>query len=129
MPIKTELSIVLPNKPGQLAGVTSALAKAKVDLLALDVSAGLEFSTVRLLPENAAHTKVVLRWKGYDVHEARVLCTNVKDEMGALARVAGILGRNKINIDYIYVTSGRKGGEALLVIHCSDLNKAARLLE
>lgn len=129
MPIRKELSVVLPNKPGRLAAVTAALARAKVNLLAVDVSAGLEYSTVRLLPANPAHAKAVLKKHKFVVGEASVLCVNVKDEMGALARVAGVLGRAKVNIDYIYVTTGRNGGEAMLVIHASDIKKAARLLE
>jgi hypothetical protein len=129
MPIKKELSIVLPNKPGKLAAITSTLSRAKVNLLAVDVSGGFEYSTVRLLPENVAHAKSILRKQKIEASESTVLCVNVKDEMGALARVAGVLGRAKINIDYIYVTTGRNGGEAMLVIHASDIKKAARLLE
>lgn len=129
MPIRKELSVVLPNKPGKLASVTRALAKAKVNLLALDVAAGLEYSTVRLLPENPAQARAVLNKLNVPLGEASVLCVTVKDEMGALARVAGILGRAKINIDYIYVTSGKRGGEAMLVIHASDVKTAARLLQ
>ncbi len=129
MPIRKELSVALPNKPGKLAAITSALARGKVNLLAVDVAGGLEYSTVRLLPQNPAHAKAVLKKNKIEAAEATVLCVNVKDEMGALARVAGILGRAKVNIDYIYVTAGKQGGEAMLVIHASDVKKAARLLE
>jgi hypothetical protein len=129
MPIRKELSVALPNKPGKLAALTAALARGKVNLLALDVAAGLEYSTVRLLPENLAQAKAVLKKNNIEATESTVLCVTVKDEMGALARVAGVLGRAKINIDYIYVTSGKRGGEAMLVIHASDVKKAARLLD
>jgi hypothetical protein len=127
MPTKKELSIVLPNKPGTLADVTSALAKAKVNLLAIDASGGFEYNIVRLVPDSAAKAKSVLSKQGLDVGESNVVCAYAADTPGALAKIAGKLGRAKINIDYLYATAG-KGGEALIVFHTADAKKAARVL-
>jgi len=128
MAIKKELSVVVPNRPGTLADLVAALGKAKVNLLAVDASGGFEYNIVRLVPDKAAKAKAVLRRQGLDVGETKVLCVYAKDEPGALAKVAGKLGRAKINIDYLYATGGRRGPEALLVLHPADTKKAARLL-
>jgi hypothetical protein len=128
MPTKKELSIVLPNKPGTLADVTSALAKAKVNLLAIDASGGFEYNIVRLVPDKTGKAKAVLTRHGLDVGESNVVCVDTKDEPGALAKVAGKLGRAKINIDYLYATAGKRGGESLIVLHSADAKKAARVL-
>ena len=127
MPTKKELSIVLPNKPGTLAEVTSALAKAKVNLLAVDASGGFEYNIVRLVPDRTGKAKSVLARHGLDVGESTVVCVYVKDEPGALAKIAGKLGRAKINIDYLYATDGR-GGESLIVLHTADPKKAVKAL-
>jgi len=128
MATKKELSIVLPNRPGTLATVTAALAKAKVNLLAVDAAGGFEYNIVRLVPDNAAKAKAVIKRLGLDVGETNVLAILVKDRPGALAEIAGKLGRAKINIDYLYGTGGRGGTGELVVIHASDTKKAAKLL-
>ncbi|HUK82167.1 MAG TPA: ACT domain-containing protein [Verrucomicrobiae bacterium] len=127
MAIKKELSVVLPNKPGTLADVTSALSKAKVSLLAVDASGGFEYNIVRLVPDKTGKARTVLGRQGLDVGESNVVCVFARDEPGALAKIAGKLGRAKINIDYLYATAG-KGGEALIVLHTADSKKAAKAL-
>ena len=128
MTIRTELSIILPNRPGTLGDVTQALAKAKVNLLAVDVSGGFEYNIVRLVPDKAAKARTVLRRKGLDVGETKVLCIPAKDQPGALARVADVLGHAKVNIDYLYATAGGRQTEALIVVHVSDARKALKSL-
>ena len=127
MIIRTELSIILPNRPGTLGDVTQALAKAKVNLLAIDASGGFEYNIVRLVPDKVAKARTVLRRKGLDVGETKVLCIPAKDQPGALARVADVLGHAKVNIDYLYATGGRQA-EALIVAHVSDARKALKSL-
>jgi hypothetical protein len=128
MPTKKELSIVLPNKPGTLAAITAALAKAKVNLLAVDASGGFEYNIVKLVPDNAAKAKAVLKRRGLDVGETNVLCVYAADKPGALAGIAGRLGRAKININYLYGTGDKRAGKEMIVIHASDPRKASQLL-
>ncbi len=128
MPIKKELVIVLPNRAGTLAAVASALAKAKVSLLAVDAAGGFEHNIVRLVPDNAARAKAVLKRRGFDVGETNVLCAYVEDRRGALAAMAGKLGRAKVNIDYLYATGSSSHGRELFVIHTNDPKKAAKVL-
>lgn len=129
MAIKKELSIVLPNRPGTLADVAAALAKAKINLLAIDASGGFEYNIVRLVPDNAGKARAVLKRKGLDVGETDVVCVYGKDEPGALARITAKLSRAKINIDYLYASGGKRGAEALLVCHPADVKKAAKILK
>jgi hypothetical protein len=128
MTTRTELSVVLPNRPGTLGEVANALAKAKVNLLAIDASGGFEYNIVRIIPDKVPRARAVLRRKGLDVGETKVLCIPAKDQPGALARVADALGDAKINIDYLYATGGRPPSEALIVVHVSDVRKAAKAL-
>jgi hypothetical protein len=128
MPIKKELVIVLPNRAGTLAAVANALAKAKVNLLAVDAAGGFEHNIVRLVPDNAARAKAVLKRRGFDVGESNVLCVYVVDRRGALAALTGKLGRAKINMDYLYATGSSSHGKEMVVIHTNDPKKAARVL-
>ncbi len=125
---RTELSIVLPNRPGMLSEVASALAKAKVNLLAIDASGGFEYNIVRIVPDKVAKTRAVLRRRGLDVGETKVLCIPAPDGPGAIARVANALGAAKVNIDYLYATAGGSNANAIIVAHVSDSRKAIRAL-
>ncbi len=125
---RTELSIVLPNRPGTLGEIANALAKAKVNLLAIDASGGFEYNIVRIVPDKVPKARAVLRRKGLDVGETKVLCIPAKDQPGALAQVADALGHAKINMDYLYATAGNRESEALIVVHVSDVHKAVKAL-
>jgi hypothetical protein len=128
MTTQTELSIVLPNRPGTLGDVANALAKAKVNLLAIDASGGFEYNIVRIVPDKVARARTVLRRRGLDVGEAKVLCIPATNGPGVLARVADALGSARVNIDYLYATAGRPDSDAMIVAHVSDLRKAIRAL-
>ena len=128
MTIRTELSIVLPNRPGTLGEVANALARAKVNLLAIDASGGFEYNIVRIVPDKAPKARAVLRRRGLDVGETKVLCIPAKDQPGALARVADALGGARVNIDYLYATAGSGQSEAVIVAHVSDARKAIKAL-
>ena len=128
MTTRTELSIILPNRPGTLADVTQALARAKVNLLAIDASGGFEYNIVRLVPDKVAKARTVLRRKGLEVGETKVLCIPAKDQPGVLARLADKLGAAKVNIDYLYATAGGSQAQALIVAHVSDARKAIKSL-
>ena len=128
MTTRTELSIVLPNRPGTLGEVANALAKAKVSLLAIDASGGFEYNIVRIVPDKVAKARTVLRRRGLDVGETKVLCIPAKDQPGALARVADALGDARVNIDYLYATAGSAQSEAVIVAHVSDARKAIKAL-
>ncbi|HTS19627.1 MAG TPA: ACT domain-containing protein [Verrucomicrobiae bacterium] len=128
MTTRTELSIVLPNRPGTLGEVANALAKAKVNLLAIDASGGFEYNIVRIVPDRVAKARTVLRRRGLDVGETKVLCVPAADGPGALARVADALGSARVNIDYLYATAGGSGATATIVAHVSDARKAIRAL-
>jgi hypothetical protein len=128
MTTRTELSIVLPNRPGTLSEVASALAKAKVNLLAIDASGGFEYNIVRIVPDKVAKARAVLRRRGLDVGETKVLCIPATEGPGAIARVADALGTTKVNIDYLYATAGSSNSNAIIVAHVSDSRKAIRAL-
>ena len=128
MTTRTELSIILPNRPGTLSEVANALAKAKVNLLAIAASGGFEYNIVRIVPDKAAKARAVLRRKGLDVGETKVLCIPAQHKPGALADIADALGGAKVNIDYLYATSGGAQSEALIIAHVSDARKAIKAL-
>lgn len=124
-----ELTIVTPNKPGKLAQALRAVARAKVNLVAMDSSSGYDLNMVRLVADNPQRAKQALEKLNYSVSEATVLAVTVADKPGQLARISSVFARQGINIDYMYASACAGGKQALVIFHVSDLAAAERVLK
>jgi hypothetical protein len=123
-----ELTIMTPNKPGKLAAVLNRLARAGVNLLALNSSSGYDLNMVRLIASDPRKTRSVLEKLGYPVTETTVLAVTITDRSGQLARLTTALARAKVNIEYMYATAAQMEQEVLVAIHPSDLAAGERAL-
>jgi hypothetical protein len=123
-----ELTIMTPNQPGKLAQVLNALAKAKLNLLAIDSSSGYDLNMVRMIPSDSRKTKTLLAKLGYPATETTMLGVTITDRPGQLAKLSSTLGRNGVNIEYMYATAAQMDHEALVAIHLSDLAKGEKVL-
>lgn len=123
-----QFSVFLVNKPGVLAQVTSALATAKVNLVAVTLVDSQEHGVLRMVAEKAEQAREVLKKLNLPLTETDVLCIDLPNRAGALADVATLLGKNHININYAYVTSGAPGGRTTGVFKVADQTKATQLL-
>jgi len=129
MQIQTQFSIFLVNKPGVLAGVTTALAKAHVNIIALTLMDSMEHGVLRIVCEQSDTARRILgeahdRWT-----ETDVLVLELRNEPGAFAKVAQHLADEHINISYAYCTGGAHGGRTTAVFKVADIKKAMKVLE
>ena len=127
--ILSQFSVFLVNKPGVLAQVTGALAAEKINLVALTLVDSQEHGVLRLVPEDPAEARRVLTKLNLPMTETEVLCVDLPNRPGALADVATLLGKNHININYAYVTSGAPGGRTSGVFKVADQAKAIHVLK
>jgi hypothetical protein len=127
--IQTQYSVFLVNKPGVLAQVTSALADEKINIVAMTLVDSQEHGVLRFVTNDGDQVHKVLAKLNLPTTETEVLCVELPNRPGALAGVAGLLGKNHININYAYVTSGSPGGRTTGVFKVADLNKAMKLLD
>ncbi len=129
MHIQTQFSVFLVNKPGILASVTGALAKAKVNIIALTLMDSMEHGVLRIVCKDAETVRKVLgkahdRWT-----ETEVLVLELDNEPGAFSRVAKRLADSHVNISYAYCTGGAAGGKTTAVFKVADLKKALTILK
>jgi hypothetical protein len=131
MPAQTavQFSIFLVNKPGVLAQLTKALADAKVNLVAMTLVDSQEHGVLRIVSEDAAAARQVLRRLNLPTTETEVLSLEMNNRPGALADVATLLGKNHVNINYAYVSSGAPGGHTTGIFKVNDAKKAINLLK
>jgi hypothetical protein len=125
----TQFSVFLVNKPGILAQVTRALADAKINIVAMTLVDSQEHGVLRMVAENPAAARGVLGKLNLPMTETEVLCVDLPNQSGALADVASLLGKEHININYAYCTSGAPGGRTTGVFKAGDHAKAQKLLE
>lgn len=129
MRVETQFSVFLINKPGVLAAVTEALAKAKINLSALALMDSGEHGALRIVCDSADKARAVLskahdRWT-----ETEVLVLELGNEPGAFSAIARKLAAEHVNIVYAYCTGGAAGGRTTAVFKVVDMKKAVKVLE
>jgi len=128
MHIETQFSVLLVNKPGVLSGTLNALAREKINIIAMTMMDSVEHGMLRLVTAKPAQTRKALQRLNVLVHETDVLCVNLSNKAGALADVAARLSQAHINISYAYCTAGARGGRTTGVLKVADLKKAIKVL-
>ena len=126
---ETQFSVFLVNKPGVLAQVTGALAKERVNIVAMTLVDSQEHGVLRLVAEDAKAARQVLAQLNLPMTETEVLRLELSNRPGALADVASQLGQNHININYAYCTSGAPGGRTTGIFKVADPQKAEKVLK
>ncbi|MFQ5723417.1 MAG: ACT domain-containing protein [Terriglobia bacterium] len=128
MPIATQFSLKLENRPGALATTCSELAAKAVNIQAI-VAEAWQSGRVRLVVNNTETARKVFAAKGIDFSEEKVLVVRLSDRPGALGRITRKLAENQINIDYAYGSIEKGAPKALVILGVSELEKAAALVK
>src|SRR5204862_5159524 len=82
-----QVSVFLENKPGRLAHVLLALAREKVNVVALTIMDSHEHSVLRLVISDVPSTTQVLQGLNTNYTETDVLMVELRKQPGALAHV------------------------------------------
>lgn len=129
MHIATQFSVFLINKPGVLAQTLGALAKEKINIIAMTMMDSVEHGVLRLVTSQPTKTREILKRLNFPGSEVDVLCVNLSNHSGALADITQQLSESHININYAYCTAGARGGRTTGILKVADLKKATRVLE
>ncbi len=129
MYVATQFSVFVVNRPGVLAAVTGALAKAGVNMTALSLMDSGDHGMLRLVCTDPAKARAVLvethdRWT-----ETQVLVLELDNTPGAFAAACQRLAANEINVTYAYATSGPSQSTASVIFKIDDVERARKLLE
>ncbi len=120
----TELSVVLPNRPGSLASLAEALGKGGVNIESIAAVPVGNTGDVRLIVSDAAKARAALAGGGIECRASRdVLSIDLADQPGELGRVARKLADAGVNIDAVYVL-GQKGDPKQIALWVPDVAKA-----
>jgi hypothetical protein len=123
-----QISLFSENKPGRLANIADKFRDAGVNIRAFTIAEAGDFGIIRMVVDDPDLAHEVLHDSGFTVSETNVLGVEMEDVPGGLAKIADVLGKENINIDYAYafVTKTEK---ALLILRVSDIKAAVNALE
>ena len=129
MYVSSQFSIFMVNKPGVLAQVLTAFAKAKINIVAITMMDSAEHGVMRVIFEVPKKAEQILANLNLPYSQTDVLCVNLTNKSGALADIVEKLARNHINISYAYCTAGARGGRTTGVLKVADVKKAMKVLK
>ena len=124
----TQLAVFLANRPGALARVCEALAKAEINIHALATSDTVDHSVVRMVVSDPTKALMLLGEAGVLALESDVLMIETDNKPGVLAKIAEHLAESEVNIEYVYLAGSPKAAKGLIILRPSDVEKAHSVL-
>lgn len=126
MPIK-QISIFLPNKPGQLANFFEELMDNKIFIRSLTVAETEDYGLLLLLVDQFDDCINLLEEKDHLYSITEVVAVRLSDNIAGLYDVAKTLGEHEINIEYLYTSL--IDDKPLVILRLSDNENGAEVLK
>jgi hypothetical protein len=123
MPRAKAIVIRVEDRPGTLGEIATLLGEKKVNLRAVHGSNVAGQGVVRLVVDKVALAKKTLAARGWNAAEEQILQVDLADHPGALGEVAKLLGDARVNIEYVFASTGG-GRRATAFLAVSDIQAA-----
>lgn len=124
-----QISVSLENKPGRLARFCKCLAQRKINIIAISVAETSEQGVVRIVVDKpAAALKTIAECGPMTYTETDVLLIDLPDKVGELAKMTDKLATKRVNVDFVYGSTGLAGGKAYIVVGASNIDAVAKTL-
>jgi hypothetical protein len=120
-----ELKLRVPDAPGALGVITTALASKKVNLKAINAWVEGMDGVIRLVVDKPAAAKKVIAERGWSCDEHEVLELVMPDKPGALAALSTKLGAAGINITHVMIGTA-PSKKCTVYVAVSDLKAAQK---
>jgi len=115
-----EITLYVPNIPGQLDRALRALAEAQVNLLAFSLEQAGPYGIVRLIADSVEKAEEQLKKYAFGLTRTKVFAIEMPHKPGALQDVTQALAASAINIEYGYVAMPRRTTEAIILIKIKE---------
>jgi hypothetical protein len=121
-----QISVCLENKPGRLAGLCKCLAQKKINIIAISVAETSEQGVVRMVVDKpAAALKAIAECGPMTCAQMDVLLVDLPNRVGVLAELAVRLASKRINVNFVYGSTGEGRGKTNIVVGTPNIKSAA----
>jgi len=126
MPRARQLTLWVPDQPGMLGEIATALGEKKANIVAIMGATEDGRGAVRMIVDRHAVAKKVFAAHGWKATEDEVLEVTLGNTPGTLGRLASKLGKAGINIQYLYAGSAGSARKLNAYMGVSDLKAALK---
>jgi hypothetical protein len=123
-----QISVFLENRAGRLAEITRALGEAGVNIRALSLADTSDFGILRIIVNDNDKAKATLKEHGFTVAKTNVVAVEVEDRPGGLNYILEVLGKEDINVEYMYAFVQHTGKNAVIIFRFDDIDDAVKTL-
>jgi hypothetical protein len=128
-PCLRQFSVVLENRVGKLHELFLLLEKNDLTIIAMSVIDSADFSTVRLMVNNADRARELFKLNGMTFLETDVLGIVLPEETQPLIKICIALMQVEMNIHYMYPLLYRSGRQGAIAIHVDNIDLATTTLK
>ncbi len=126
--VKTQLSVVIENRPGILTRICDALSSHNINIEGFSAYGEIEHGIIRLVTDDPERAVDLLADRGFLVTRTDVVAVKLANRPSGLLRLARQLADQDINIDYAYGSAAQAGRMATLYMRVTDPQHASQLL-
>jgi hypothetical protein len=124
-----QISVFLENTTDRLCDVTQTLAKAGVNLRAINIADTADFGILRIVADKTEEAVNALSAAGFTTRQTTVAAVEIEDKPGSLASLLELFLGSGINIAYLYSSLEGGDGKAVVIFKLEDHEKGFEILK
>jgi len=123
------ITVVVANRPGVVADVCGVLGEGGINIGDLGVEVVSDVGVINLTVEGDYDLALsLLRDAGFQAVSEKCIVVRVKDEPGAIARIAARFKASEINLNSLHII-GRQGDFVLVALAAGHSDAAVELVK
>ncbi len=104
-----DFTIMLPNRPGVLASLSTTLGKAGINIEGISGTQYQDKVVLHVLFDKSEEAQTLLYKNKITIMSIReVLVIDIKDTPGELGKIAQKIANAEVNIDFFYLATGNR---------------------
>ncbi len=124
-----QISVFVENRTGRVAEVTQVLRDGDINIRAMTLADTHDFGIVRLIVNDVDKALGILRDHKFTVLATEVVAVEIPDAPGSLSDVLTLLGKEGVNIEYLYGFVERSGEQAILIFRFEEVDHAVQVIQ
>lgn len=124
----TQLSVFIENRPGHLQNVLKILADKNINIITLTIAETSDFGILRMIVNKPEDARAALKEAHITASLTDVLAIEIDDTSGSLYRAIDTFAKRKLNIEYMYAFTEKRGDRAVMIFRFDDIEAAKKAL-